>query len=522
VSNGSSGVGNYFYRQDVDYRINIDPTFKNRGDTYRLASIGRGLNPVTDPKTNFQPNISFINIYTGTLANVEAMRPNDVVLFEHSYLSEASRNDIERNITNAVDVYIDGGDLESATVILPNPTTISLIVDNPESKYHYENYRRNGNREYRPILGNLLMPLMHQPVVEVPELINVQVDELTYTFERDVHYWGIEDHTILGGTIRGRGGIEWNMDKPAQLLDSPDLFITDPNIDFITIDKYIYDKSVPHLQNALEDAKQVTTDVLAHRASRRYFKLDITVMYDPGASVPITNDNIQSATQDFLTSQYFGSIVQMSDLLQVVHGVSGVDNVRWTSDVPTSADAARVYETSRLGQPLTNIQIEVLRKGLFAVDVLPGIPEIQQMIVGNPTAGNYALRFANTYSNPIPYNANAAAIKAQLDFMTAGVNTVTGSGTFADPFLITFVDNAPKSMIESTPVPTRLIPGVPLVNGFRDLYNPDFILDSDFFLKDDELVSLATQVDDTTLGFFADTVPGMIIRPRAQNTFARG
>lgn len=522
VSNGGVGVNSFFYRRDVDYRINIDPTLKDRGDTHRLALVGRGPDPITDEETANQPNVTFTNVYTGGFADVQAIRPNDVMLLEHSYLSEASRNDITRNITNAVDVYIDGGDITTATVVIPQPTTANLIIDAPVSKYHYENYRRAGRREHRPLLGNLLMPLMHQPVTEVPELIDVQVGELTYTFERDVHYWAIEDHTILGGTIRARGGIEWNMDLPAELLDSDDLYITDPDIDYITIDGYSYDKSIEALQGALDQAKQVTTDVLAHRARRRYFKLDITVMYEPGSSVAATNDAIQQAVQDFLTSQYFGSVVQLSDLLQVVHGVAGVDNVRWTSDVPTSTDFARVYETNRYGRPLTNIQVEVRRNGRFTEGLIPGLPEIQQMIVaGNPVGGNYALRFASTDSTAIPYNANAAAVKSALDVMTAGVDTVTGSGSVSNPFVITFVDDGPKELIESTPVPSRIISTVPLVEGFRDLYSPDYILETDFFLKDDELISLALDTDETTLGAFADTTPGMIIRPKAQNTWLR-
>lgn len=522
VSNTSNGISNVFYRRDVDYRLNIESTAKNRGDTHRLALVSRGPSPITDSSTTYQPNVTFTNVYTGTFTDIQAIRPNDVVLLEHSYLSEASRNDIVRNITNAVDVYIDGGDVATGSVVLPNPTTANLFVDNPASKYHYDNYRRLGAREHRPIIGNLLMPLMHQPVLEVPELIDVQVGELTYIFERDVHYWAVEDHTIIGGTIRARGGIEWSMDKPAELLDSPDLFITDPSIDYITVDGYEYDRSIEALQAALESAKQVTTDVLAHRATRRYFKLDITVMYEPGASVAVTNNAIQLAVQEFVTSQYFGSVVQLSDLLQVIHGVSGVDNVRWTSDVPTSTDLARVYETNRFGRPLTNVQVEVRRAGRFTEGAVPGLTEIQQIIVaGLPTAGNYALKFASTYSNPIPYDADAAEVEAAFDFMTAGVDTVTGSGSASDPFVVTFTDEGPKSLIESTPVPTRLIPGVPLVNGFRDLYSPHYILDTDFFLKDDELISLALETDDTTLGATLDTVPGLIIRPRAQNTWVR-
>ncbi len=522
VSNGILGVGNIFYRRDVDYRINIEPAFKDRGDAHRLAQVGRGLSPITDVQTINQPNITFLNIYVGEFANVQAIRPNDVVLFEHSYLSSASRNDITRNITNAVDVYIDGGDIALATVVLPHPTTTNLIVDNPTSKYHYENYRRTGQAERRPIIGNLLMPLMHQPVLDVPELINVQVGELTYIFERGVHYWAVEDNTILGGTIRGRSGIEWNMDTPSEILDEPNLYIIDPSIAYITIEDYSYDRAVGALQAALDDSKQITTDVLAHRATRRYFKLDITVMYEPGSSLAVVNDTIQLELQSYLANQYFGSVVQLSDLLQVIHGVAGVDNVRWTSDVPTaSGDYARVIETDQFGRPLTNVEIEERRRGTPTIGAIPGLAEIQQMVIGGtPTAGNFALRYGAAYTTALSYNITAAQIRTALLAISAPIDTVTGSGTPDNPFVITFAGVGERNLIESTSVPTRVINPVPVVNGFRDLYG-DYVIDSDFFLKDDELISLATSVDATTLGAVPDTVPGLIIRPRAQNTWSR-
>jgi hypothetical protein len=520
VSNGAYGVDTIFYRRDVDYSLNVDAASKNRGDAYRLRTIGRGDDPTNEPT---RPSVTFTNVYAGTDPDIQSIRPNDVVLFEHSYLSTASRNDLDRNVTNCVDVYIDGGNNTLASVILPSPTNANLIVSNPASKFHYDLYRRVGEPWTRPVVGNILMPLMFQPVIDLPDQIKATVSNLVYTFNKGEHYWAIEDVTILGGSIRSRAGIEWNMNRPAKLAGQPDLFITNQAIDSITIEDYTYDKAVMDLQAALDSNKQVTTDVLAHRAIKRYFKLDITVMYTPGSSIPQTNQLIHSTLEDYLDSQHFGTTVQLSDLLSVIHALPQVDNVRWTSDVPSAEDQNRLMETDAYGRPLVNVYSRVRRSG----DTV--LPEIQELyITGNPTAGSFALSVGystdlDDYTAALPYNANAAAILSALNtLMGAGtVASVTGTGTPADPFVITYTATGTRTLIYGTPVPQRILATVPVVNGFRNLHSPEYIINNDFFLRDDELPALPTRTDDTTPGSYTDTVPGLVIRPRAQNTWVR-
>jgi hypothetical protein len=71
-------------------------------------------------------------------------------------------------------------------------------------------------------------------------------------------------------------------------------------------------------------------------------------MYVPGVSQVEVNQDINDAVDTYLKGQYFGTIIQLSDVLQIIHGVDGVDNVRWSSDIPGQADAARVWETDNL------------------------------------------------------------------------------------------------------------------------------------------------------------------------------
>jgi hypothetical protein len=62
-------------------------------------------------------------------------------------------------------------------------------------------------------------------------------------------------------------------------------------------------------------------------------------MYSPGFSQAAVDAAVTIALTDFLQRQQFGSVIQVSDILEVVHEVPGVDNVRLT----TSVENATVY-----------------------------------------------------------------------------------------------------------------------------------------------------------------------------------
>jgi uncharacterized phage protein gp47/JayE len=517
VSSAVSGADLSFFRQDSDFRFNTTNTDRDRGDTHRQLLAGTGVNPTA----GIWPNITFTNVYTGSNADVQAVSPGDVLLLEYSYLSDASRNDPTLGITNAVDVYIDGGNDTDASTITVRPTSATAFVDNANSKYHYENYRRTGSRVKRPIIGNLLMPTFWQPTTAVPDQIVVDTD----TYFKDVHYWAITDWSNLSGTIRARNGLEWSSTikgkAAADALGDPSSYtgklITDTTGDPvgghpIEIESYTYDKNIVDLQSALEGAKQVTTDVLAHKAKIRYFKLDITVMYTPGSNVPSVNQAIRDSVDQYLRGLYFGSTIQLSDLLQVIHSVSGVDNVRWSTDTPNSTDLARVFEVEDNGTPLTNVTVDRIQPGIAGIR-----PEIQGIYVtGQPTSGTFwiagsASGAAGTYADSAATWQTALRTATGDASLTVAEDTrsTTGVRNPIRSFRVTYSTNAAKLL----PIISDLV----LIGG-------PFIINSDFYLRDDELSRLASgtytpQVGHTPADGLPDTVPGLIIRPRAQNTW---
>lgn len=511
VSNGEVGAAATFYRPLIDFRLNTEGLDKDRGDAHRFSiatPTPLDVSP-TSADADFRPNVTFFNVLpAGTTTAFDGITAGQIVLFEHSYLSKASRNDPDRNVHNAVDVFIDGGNIVTASTVIPTPgpSPLSVFIDDVTSAYHFDNYRRSGEPERPPVAGNFFIPLFNEPALSLPSSLTVvgtlnDTTQATTTYYKDIHYFLVEDISELRGTVRARNGIEWNYFAGQAASDPADgpytgAAITDyAALNPIEITNYGYDRNIIDLQASLEANKQVTSDVLAHRATVRYFKLDITVMYTAGQSSTATNQAIHDAVQAFFDGQYFGTTIQLSDLLQVIHNVSGVDNVRWSSDVPGNQDLDRVVESDADGNPLLNVLIDRVVKGSGSAY------EKQRIIIaGEPTGGTFKLNYNGVLTSALNYNCTASDLQTAINGTGGNSVTVTGSGTHSDPFIVVW------SAFGTNPL---------LVLNTLALTGGPTLISADFFLHDDELPALP----DTTTA--TDTVPGLTIRARAQNTWIR-
>lgn len=507
----------YFYIEDIDFTFNTTLSAKNRGDTYRMYNLAPvsgvtpdpiGPNPSTDPQAETAPNLTFLNVYTGTDATVTAVRPNDVVLFEHQYMSNVSRNDWTRNITNAVDVFIDGQNPINATMIITVPKTSSAFVNDPTSVFYHDNYRRVGLSEHRPILGNILTPVYYQPIVDLPDTIQVAVSNNSYTYIKGVHYWAVEDVSQIGDSVRSRSGIEWSTNVGgAKSTDPPGGPYTGPIVSSlpagtsINITNYTYDSNVSTVQALCETNKQITTDILVHQATTRYFKPDVSIMYEPGVSLQDINSRIQNALGRFFSELPFGAPIQLSDIIQVVHNTAGVDNVRWSADTPVPSIITRLYETDINGRPLTNATIDRVTTGTGSTS------EVQQLVIsGSPNGGTYKLTYNGNTTSAIPYNSGSGYVQTALNAVPVSANvTITGLGTPESPFIIAFTGSGSKSLI--TVDATALVGGPNLIN-------------EDFFLNDNELAAIPLAAYTPPSGI-ADTIAGLIVRVRSASTWTK-
>jgi uncharacterized phage protein gp47/JayE len=516
-----NGVDSYFYREELDYVLNTDDAARDRGDAYRNRLEGTG-DSALDTDNAYKPSVTFLYVYEGTDDSVQALRPGDIVLFEHSYMSQASRNQWDRQVLNCVDVYINGRNDTLASAIIPRPSgTTNVFNAGAGNRFNVDNYRRVGEPERRPVLGNLFSPLYWTPVSDLPDFI--VTDDAT--FSKGVHYWPVVDVTELGGSVRSRCGIEWATGVKGAVGGDVGTAFTGPKItgvtaDSVEINNYTYDRNVIDLQVAMESNKQVTSDVLAHQARLRYFKLDITVMYEPGRARSDVNTAINDSVKQFFDSLYFGSAIQLSDLLQAIHNTGGVDNVRWSRDIleykalsqdTTSTTASnldvdadgserpRVIECDINGSPLLNVQIDRRVSG-------GAVAEQQQFYITggedgtlSGLGGTYTLSFGGATTAAIAYNATQSAVQSALAAVSIPSAGVTGAGTFDDPFIVTFSGSSSRDLITAD---------VTALTGGTAVYN------SDFWIQDNELPAVPTGVLDT------DAAAGLIIRPRAQNTWS--
>lgn len=392
---GIPSIEGYFLRPEVDYVVNTSAIVKNKGDAFRQNSVFDDLSQIAKESIG-KPNVTFKNVLPSNASKeIFGLRPGKILLFEHSYMSEASRNDAENGILNCVDVFVNGVKEEYADVVMPIPSLSDAFVNNPSSIRHYNNFRRYGEPTNTPVVGNLFQPLFSQPAIRLPSAISVGDN----TFLEGVHYWMVQDATELGGTVRARNGIEWNPRIPGRSSGdtSSDNFTGESILALsaienaleqdqrvLEIESYTYNENIGVLQGTLEGNKQVTTDVLAHEAKMRYFKVDVALMYTSGYSQTTVNDQISKALADFFQSLYFGSYVQLSDVLSIIRQVSGVDNARWSIDVlrddpaftgdlsvPVDSNGQPrwpIVECDMNGRPLTRVVTDRVQQGFKSTD----------------------------------------------------------------------------------------------------------------------------------------------------------
>lgn len=480
----------FLYSPQSDYVVNanVAPGRKNKGDTYRMGRLGTGPNLIEETKTDpgayfYQPNVTFINVTLDESS--ETLSPGDVVTMEHTYISTASRNDWERGVLNCVDIYVNNSKPVAADAIIAKP--FDQAFNNLSGhRFNVDNFRRAGRLDVRPRAGNLYSPLLWEPVIELPD--SLEIGESTYYLNE--HYWLVEDMG-LRGTVRARNGIEWApnvrgetaTDVEAGTLSGQTLL--ENNAQHITVSDYMFDENIVKVQAALDAVRPVTTDVLVHQAKSRYFKFYVTIMYDTGANIESVNSNINYELSRSMANSYFGTTVQLSDVLQTIHNVSGVDNVRWTSEENNDI-GYRIQECDSDGQPVLNVHVETQNSNVYV------------SLTGSPEGGQFRLIFDGGSTPWLQHNITADELTSKVRFIYQ-TSTVAGTGTPTDPFVIS--------------VPTADTRASAEINFDEPLYGGPYVIDEDFTLRDDELPALPEEK------ITGDTVPGLVIVKRVQSNW---
>lgn len=262
---------------------------------------------------------------TVTVLNSTAIPSGTVADLMYQYTPVMSRNDPSNAIINRIDVWCGGTRAVSAqqSVVFNNTKTFA-----PSGTYNLNNFVRPDGTN--PTSGNVFVPLAFGPIVTVSP--TVTIGATTYGLATPANPMGtvasgvtyayqiVHDNTANGYTPQSLFGLEWNA---ANLPANNSVFTMGSD------GAYTYNQIPTSVQKAIDSWRLAGTDARAHQAQAIRLKFSVAVMYDRGAYPAQVNQAMDTALSGWLNGLGINSVVQVSDVLQTLHNVPGVDNVRF-------------------------------------------------------------------------------------------------------------------------------------------------------------------------------------------------
>lgn len=272
---------------------------------------------------------------TFTRNSNSALTPGEVVDIEFQYTTRSSRNDPMQEITNKVDIFVDGID--------PFPVTERVVVTSRQlttlsaDPLNYQNFERVGSSG-TPVANSRFTRLGSVPMVSFPAILNIGT--VVYRQGTDYHVIrttpriNANQTTLATGSHREIAGIEWPNGKgPA---DNTALTVT-----------FVYNR-VPELLNSMiSQSKQIGTDVMVHQAGYQYIIPCLSVQYDRAYSTSVVNAAIINRLQKYFQGIAFGASIKLSNLCMAVQQVLGVVDVKVTTQAESSTNyGIQLYDNS--------------------------------------------------------------------------------------------------------------------------------------------------------------------------------
>lgn len=315
---------------------------KRRREQLQIAS-GAATSTVTNSQYNYAGAIVGQDLEAGDIAlngvdyiwnttvnppRVDVISPvalpdGTLIDLEFDYVPSSSRNNPAANIGNRVDVWCAGTRAVNAvqTIVFRNTLVFVNTPNTPYDRFAY--VIPNGDH---PVNGNIFIPLAFTPVLTVPG--TMVVNGTTYGMSDSTHAMGstsggvtyayriVHNDTAFGWSPKSFAGLEWHSgSRPS-------------NNSIFTIN-YTYNGVPSAVQFEIDRWRLITTDAWSHQAKNQFLKFNMAIIYDLNADQNVVNTSINTAISDYLNNLGIAGTVQGSDVLQVVHNVTGVDAVRF-------------------------------------------------------------------------------------------------------------------------------------------------------------------------------------------------
>jgi uncharacterized phage protein gp47/JayE len=318
------------------------------------ANIDAGTMSTPGVNYNFVPSNPTTRADASANVTVLGGMPDGLYDLDFEYVPQASRNDPGNTrfafggTNNRIDVWANGQVLASAvqSIVFQNTRLFSATVSN---QYYVGRFdRSNSGTVITPVAGQVFIPLAYGPIVSVPSTITISA--VTYVLGTD--YWIVHQNDCFGYGPNSAFGLAWNASKV-------------PANGTVFSFSYTYNQIGQLLQNAINQWRLVGTDAKAHCGKLIPVQFNFAMVYDRRFDPTAVKTNIDVALGAFLGNLGFAAALQASDILQTVHNVPGVNNVRFL----TSTDNATTYAMQRMSPWTPNPIINTYALSGRAVDI---------------------------------------------------------------------------------------------------------------------------------------------------------
>lgn len=282
--------------------------------------------------------------------SASAAMPNGLYDVDIEYVPQYSRNDpaVTRfgtgAVNNRIDVYVNGRIQDTAvqSVVFSNALTFN------DTTLNRANFIQGNPANGIPTTGTILIPLSFGPIISVPPTISVGAT--VYHYQTD--YWICWQNDCFGRSPRSLFGLSWNpANKPA-------------NGATFSL-SYTYNRVARDVQEAVDNWRLVGTDAMVHVGREVPLLFNFAIVYDRRFDPTAVKSAIDTTLANFVSQIGFDTPLQISDVLQVVHNVAGVDNVRML----TSTDDAGRHAVCRMSAYAPDTVTTVYSSGGRAIDV---------------------------------------------------------------------------------------------------------------------------------------------------------